>query len=217
MDQVTSTRSDSLSNLTSINRHAAREYANQNTMATNTVYVITGGNRGIGLGLVKSLLARPSTTVIASVRNREAAASLEAEDVSLGAGSQLHVAILDFSLAMPPAEMLEAIEAATAVDHIDVLINNAGSCPPMSIATQTSAEDMRAAFKTNTIAPLMVFQALWPLLQRAKTGASKVIMVTSTVGGIGYQEPLPGGAYGPSKAALKGGNSYQFSCVPDLD
>ncbi|KID86143.1 short-chain dehydrogenase/reductase family oxidoreductase, partial [Metarhizium majus ARSEF 297] len=170
----------------------------------NTVYVITGGNRGIGLGLVKSFLARPATTVIASARNTEAAASLKAEDISFGAGSQLHVAILDLSSALPPAKVLEAFEAATAgtVDHIDVLINNAGSCPPMSAATETSAEDLRGAFETNTIAPLMVFQGLWPLLQKTQMAAPKVIMVSSTVGGIGCQEPLPGGAYGASKAAL---------------
>lgn len=174
-------------------------------MAGNTVYAITGGNRGLGLGLVKSFLARPSTTVIATVRTAEAAAGLKAEKMTLGAGSQLHVAVLDFSSAIPPAKVLAAFEAATAdapIDHIDVLINNAGMCPPLTTAAETSAEDFRAAYETNTIAPMMVFQALWPLLQKSGTGAPKVIMMTSTVGGIGAQEPLPGGAYGPSKAAL---------------
>lgn len=174
-------------------------------MADNTVYVITGGNRGLGLGLVKAFLARPSTTVIASVRNADAAASLKAEDIPLGAGSQLHVAILDLSSAIPPAQVLEAIEAATAgapVDHVDVLINNAAVCPPFTVAAETSAEDFRIAYETNTIAPMMVFQALWPLLQNTKTAGPRVINISSTVGGIANQEPVPGGSYGPSKAAL---------------
>lgn len=173
-------------------------------MAENTVYVITGGNRGIGLGIIKSLLARPSTTVVASVRNAEAAAGLKAEDVSLAAGSQLHIAILDFSEAIPPAKVLESFEAATAgtVDHVDVLINNAGVCPPLTSAVETTAENLRTSFETNAIAPLLVFQGLWSLLQKSRTGAPKVINVSSTVGGIGAQEPVPGGGYGASKAAL---------------
>lgn len=176
-------------------------------MADNTVYVITGGNRGLGLGLVRALVARPSTTVIATVRSADAAGSLKAEpSITLGSGSALYVAILDFSSAIPPAQVLEAIEAATAdgasLSHIDVLVNNAGICPPLATAAQTSAEDLRAAYETNTIAPLMVFQGLWPLLQKSKTGSPKVFMMSSTVGGIGSQEPAPGGGYGPSKAAL---------------
>ena len=172
-------------------------------MSGNAVYVVTGGNRGIGLGIVKSLLSRPSTTVITSVRNEEAAASLKAENIAPIDGSQLYIVILDLTTAPSPAEVLQAFEAAgVAVDHVDVLINNAGVCPSMALALQTSADHLRAAYETNTIAPLMIFQALWPLLQKTKTGTPKVIMVTSSVGGIAKQEPNPGGAYGPSKAAL---------------
>ncbi|POR32445.1 Short-chain dehydrogenase/reductase family oxidoreductase [Tolypocladium paradoxum] len=174
-------------------------------MVGNTVYVVTGGNRGLGLGLVKSLLARPSTTVVASVRNTDAAASLEAESkaMTLGAASVLHIMQLNFNTAMPPEKVRDIFDAAvgTSVDHVDVLINNAGCCPPLALATKTSADDFRTAFESNTIAPLMVFQAFWPLLQKAPA-IPKVIMMTSSLGGIGMQEPMPGGAYGPSKAAL---------------
>ena len=175
-------------------------------MADNTVYVVTGGNRGIGLALVKSLLARPSVTVVTTVRSAASSEGLLAEEITLGENSKLHVAILDFSTAIPPAKVLEAINAsttneATPLDHINVLINNAANCQPMSMALQTPAEDLRAAFETNAIAPLMVFQGLWPLLQKAKA-APKLFMITSTVGSIGGLEAIPGGSYGPSKAAL---------------
>lgn len=51
--------------------------------------------------------------------------------------------------------------------HINVLINNAGSVPPMTRAIETTAEDLRAAFETDTIALLLVFQALWPLMKKS--------------------------------------------------
>ncbi|KAL2833320.1 hypothetical protein BDW59DRAFT_138473 [Aspergillus cavernicola] len=70
----------------------------------------------------------------------------------------------------------------------------------MSPAVTTTAEDLRSAFEVNTISPLLVFQAFWPLLQKARA-APKLIMITSSVGSIGGQEPIPGGAYGPSRAA----------------
>ncbi|KJK65210.1 carbonyl reductase sniffer-like classical c SDR [Aspergillus parasiticus SU-1] len=170
--------------------------------SSNKVYVVTGGNRGLGLGLVKSLLARPATTVVASVRNEEAAASLQTETQAATAGEQssLHILQLDFSSAVAPEKVAETFNAATGVDHIDVLICNAGYAAPMVPAALTSAEDLRASFETNTIAPLLVFQGLWPLLQKS-AAAPKLINISSSVGSIGDQEPVPGGAYGPSRAA----------------
>ncbi|KAE8373146.1 hypothetical protein BDV26DRAFT_272753 [Aspergillus bertholletiae] len=169
--------------------------------SSNQIYFVTGGNRGLGLGLVKSLLARPATTVVASVRNEEAAISLKAETQAITTGEQssLHIFQLDFSSAIAPEKVVETVNAVDGIDHIDVLICNAGYAAPMVLAALTSAEDLRASFETNTIAPLLVFQGLWPLLQ--KSVAPKLINITSSVGSIGGQEPFPGGAYGPSRAA----------------
>ncbi|WYZ35259.1 hypothetical protein EsH8_I_001535 [Colletotrichum jinshuiense] len=175
---------------------------------SNTVYVITGTNKGIGLGLVKALLARPSITVVASVRNDDAAASLKASiaDLPKGDDSKLHVMLLDFSKAPSPATVREAFTAATSgtIDHIDILISNAAAPFPMTPTFTVTPEDLRNAFEINTIAPLMVFQGLWPLMDnREEAGVPvKFIGITSSVGSIGSQEPVPGGAYGPSKAAL---------------
>ncbi|CAL5868264.1 uncharacterized protein PFLUO_LOCUS2488 [Penicillium psychrofluorescens] len=174
-------------------------------ISTNKVYVVTGANRGLGLGLTKTLLSRPSTTVIATVRNDEAAASLQADHLKMtdtGQGSALHIIQLDFTAALSPDEIFEGFsKTVSTIDHIDVLINNAGFAAPMHPATQTPAEDLRASFEVNTIAPLMVFQAFWPLLQKSPSGAPKVILISSSVGSIRAQEPMTGGAYGPSKAA----------------
>ncbi|KAH7173131.1 uncharacterized protein B0J16DRAFT_405397 [Fusarium flagelliforme] len=169
------------------------------TEAKNTVYAVTGANRGVGLGLVKTILVRPSTTVIATVRNDKAAKSLQGElaNVAAGKDSTFEVVQLDFSASLPPEQIRNVI--ASKVDHVDILICNAAVSPPMTLAAQTPAEDLRTAFEVNTIGPLTVFQGLWPLLQ--KSAAPKLINMTSSVGCITFQE-VPGGAYGPSKAAL---------------
>jgi NAD(P)-dependent dehydrogenase (short-subunit alcohol dehydrogenase family) len=164
------------------------------------VYFITGANRGIGLGLVKALLARPLTTVIATVRNAEAAASLELEvsKLSNSESSALHIKQLDLSTAPSTENIIELLPAS--VGHIDVLINNAAIIAPMSPVLATTAEHLRVSFEANTIGPLIIFQALWPLMERAKT--PKLINISSSVGCITEAEPVPGGAYGPSKTAL---------------
>ncbi|KAI1255748.1 hypothetical protein MGN70_002488 [Eutypa lata] len=171
------------------------------------VYVVTGGNRGLGLGLVKSLLARPNTTVVATARNEEAVAGLEAEiannAIVKGTNSDFHVLQFDFTTAIPAATICDKV--AGVVDHVDVLFLNAGFAASMTPAMETTAEDLRASFEVNAIAPLLVFQGLWPLLRKAATGGGaappKLAWITSSVGSITDMEPVPGGAYGPSRAA----------------
>ncbi|KAF5664826.1 ketoreductase [Fusarium heterosporum] len=162
-----------------------------------TVYVVTGGNRGIGLGLVIALLARPFTTVIATVRNDKACSTLEyaIESAPMGDGSSLSVVQLDFSATIPPEKVREAFD----IDHIDVLINNAAANFKSYPVLEIPIADLRSAFEINTIGPLTVAQGLWPLLQ--KSTKPKVVNLSSSVGCITYHEVVVG-AYGPSKAAL---------------
>ncbi|KAL2815248.1 hypothetical protein BDW59DRAFT_153919 [Aspergillus cavernicola] len=93
---------------------------------TNTVWVITGANRGIGLGLVKRLIARPSTSVVATVRSKEAASSLDLamESVTPGDQSSLHIVRLDFSAAIPPDTIRDVFT---------------GSVPTLDLSTSSSA------------------------------------------------------------------------------
>ncbi|CAG8278310.1 unnamed protein product [Penicillium salamii] len=171
--------------------------------STDKVYVVTGANRGIGLGLTQKLLQRPNITVIASVRNTEAAASLrtETENTTVGENSTLHIIELDFSSAISPENISQVLAESTAsITHIDALICNAAVIAPLTPAVSTSAEDLRASFEVNAIAPLLLFQALWPYMK--KSSAPQYVAISSSVGSIAAQEPFPGGSYGASKAAL---------------
>jgi len=189
------------------NRRAIPTYSHLTPyiVMAGTVYVVTGSNRGIGLGLVKVLLSRPSSTIIATVRSEEAHKALKEgiSGIAIGPGSSLHVVQLDFSVAVSPKTVRDVIVSTGLVAEegrgIDVLINNAGGPYPMVTALETQAEHMRAAFETNTIAPLLVFQGLWPLMQKSKI--RKLIMVSSSLGSIEQMDPSPAGAYGPSRCA----------------
>ncbi|KAL4803582.1 hypothetical protein BDV18DRAFT_163135 [Aspergillus unguis] len=179
------------------------------TNPPNTIWVITGANRGIGLGLLKRLLERPSTTVIATVRNNEAASTLNAEVASLSPrkDNALHIIQLDFTTALAPEAIRSAFEAALPnLSHIDILINNAALAPPLIPSVTITADSLRASFEVNTIAPLLTFQALWPYLKNSPLvskppAGPKLITITSALGCINNMLPYPAGAYGPSKAA----------------
>ncbi|KAF5635011.1 Aflatoxin biosynthesis ketoreductase nor-1 [Fusarium tjaetaba] len=165
--------------------------------SNGTVWVVTGGNRGIGLGFVKALIARPSVTVIATVRNEEARTGLKNATTGLakGDGTELKVVQLDFTNALSPEQIRNAFD----IDHVDVLINNAAASFKSYPVIEIPTNDLRSAFEINTIGPLTIVQGLWPLLQ--KSSAPKVVNVSSSVGCITYHEVVAG-AYGPSKAAL---------------
>ncbi|KAF4499705.1 hypothetical protein FAGAP_4111 [Fusarium agapanthi] len=163
----------------------------------NTVCVVTGGNRGIGLGFVKALLARPPVTVIATVRNDQARTTLEDATVDLvkGDGAIWSIAQLNFTTAHSPDQIRKAFD----IDHVDVLINNAAASSKSYPVLDIPADDIRSAIEINTIGPLTVTQGLWPLLK--KSSAPKVVNVSSSVGCITYHEVVAG-AYGPSKATF---------------
>jgi NAD(P)-dependent dehydrogenase (short-subunit alcohol dehydrogenase family) len=177
-------------------------------MASNTVYVITGANRGIGLGLVQAYLARPSTTVVAIVRSDGAATSLMAATDKSDKGSQslLYVVQIDLSKQATPDSIREGFLAATKnIDHVDTLICSAGHVTPLVATLAVTAEQLEESFHVNSIAPLITFQALWPLMDRGalpSTPSPKLIVLTSSMASMGAMEPFPAGAYGPSKAAV---------------
>ncbi|OAA72092.1 Short-chain dehydrogenase/reductase SDR [Cordyceps fumosorosea ARSEF 2679] len=177
----------------------------------STVYVITGANRGIGLCMVQILLARPQTTVIGTVRSDDGRAQLLAgsADVVRGAGSKLISVLVDYAAGLESQDITKAFSAALAgkgVRHVDVLVANAGHTMVMGGVLETTAAQMRELYEINAIGPLVTLQGLWPLMTQGRVGQGRpgkgaYVLVSSSVGSIGMMEPVPGGAYGPSKAA----------------
>lgn len=92
---------------------------------------------------------------------------------------------------------------SAGIEHIDVVIANAGGYPPVVPLDSVGRKDLLGCFEVNAAAPLLLFQTLKPLLQ--KSGAPKWIVISTSAGSVGYigvigSHILP--AYGASKAAL---------------
>ena len=81
----------------------------------------------------------------------------------------------------------------TLVDHLDVLVNNAGILEDgKATALDVDAEVVRRTFGTNTLGPLLVTQAMLPLLLKAADGA-RIINVSSGAGALGRDGQLGAG------------------------
>ena len=93
---------------------------------TSTVYLITGASRGIGRGLVETFLARSNTTVIAAVRDPASAPSQSLQSLSKGDSSRLIVVKIDAKSPTDPAAAVKTLQTEHSIDHIDVVIANAG-------------------------------------------------------------------------------------------
>lgn len=166
-----------------------------------SVVVVTGAARGIGLELVRQLLAR-GDHVHAGARRVSPALQALAD----GAPHRCHLHILD--LADDGAFNAFATAVAAVDPAVDVLINNAGIYSLKSAAWNPettgfgalAADDLLAVYRVNTVGPLLLAKAMLPLLARAR--GARVVNISSRLGSVG--EKTSGGdyAYCGSKAAL---------------
>ncbi|RDL31965.1 NAD(P)-binding protein [Venustampulla echinocandica] len=178
-------------------------------MASNTVYIITGANRGIGLGLTASLLLRPNVTVIATVRSASTGTS-DLKNLPLAEGSGLIIALLDVSttsseeITKSANTLYETLKDEHRIEHVDILIANAGVGFSFNDVMETSLDSILAHVHANTLGPIALYQALRPLLLSAveKGRSAKFLLISSSLGAIGQMEGnAPSLAYGLSKAA----------------
>ena len=160
--------------------------------------LITGSNRGIGLALVKEYLGK-GNRVIATCRTPNKADALHALAKSY---SGLSILPLDVTR----QESLDELVLKLNGQIIDVLINNAGIFTSIDGENDTQTietvqkADWEQVLAVNTIAPVMVTQALLPLLR--KGNVRKIVMISSRTGSIAEMTDTTPIAYASSKAAL---------------
>ena len=154
---------------------------------------ITGGNRGIGKGLVD--VFSENNKVFFSARDKDKARSVieSIENENIG------YVTMDVADEQSVLKGIESLKEKT--DSIDILINNAGILIPglkhKIDAVETDDESILKTFNINTLGVLRVCKAVLPLMRPS----SRIINISS---GMGQMEGMSTGsvAYRLSKSSL---------------
>ncbi|WP_265131256.1 SDR family NAD(P)-dependent oxidoreductase [Chryseobacterium oranimense] len=160
-------------------------------METKKVWFVTGASKGLGLALVKKLLAK-NYRVAAATRNTQSLIS------EIGEKSE---AFLPLELNLTDNEDVRTAILKT-VEHfgqIDVVVNNAGY-GQIGTLEELTDEEARANFDVNVFGTLNVIRNTVPYLREQKSGH---LFNISSIGG--YSGNFPGwGIYCATKFAVAG-------------
>ena len=145
----------------------------------DTKVVVTGGSRGLGLGLVEALTAHGARVTVVA-RDRDALAAVHAK---------LGVDVIS-------ADITEEREAYRILSEVnpEVLVLNAGAKPPMGRLDQISWQDFSATWETDVKAGLFWMQAA---LKTPLKPGSRVLVGSS--GAAENGSPLSGGYAGAKR------------------
>ncbi len=164
-------------------------------MAKSRVCVITGAYRGLGLETARQL-GRLGHRVIITARDGTKAQSSAETLVRQGLEAGF------YQLDVTDASSIEALKRWLLREHggLDVLVNNAAIYPDAGRSVMNLAPDAwRATMETNFMGPLMVSQALVPVM--LERGWGRVVNVSSQAGQLASMtDDTP--SYNTSKAAL---------------
>ncbi|MDQ6860128.1 MAG: SDR family NAD(P)-dependent oxidoreductase [Verrucomicrobiota bacterium] len=165
--------------------------------------LITGANKGIGREVARQLASK-GFRVFIGARNADAGRKTAEE---IGAGF-LHLDVADAASVTNAAR-----ELARHVEHLDVLVNNAGMIVDGDDKVLENSDAMfRETLETNTLGPLRVTRAFLPLLE--KSAAARVINVSSSGGQLDGGADGRAPAYCISKTALNGVTSQLAATLP---
>lgn len=166
--------------------------------------VLTGANRGIGLGLVKELLKNDQVGKLFAT-TRSAAKSPELQSIS---DPRLVIVEMDADSDSSIFKAAEQIGKVVGSSGIDFLINNAGVLFPVDINAPINRKDAAKNFDVNCVATMAVTYAFKELLKAGakKNGHSQVVNISSVLGSIsqtwGAVPPRHFTAYNMSKAGV---------------
>uniref|UniRef100_A0A0E0KSB2 Short-chain dehydrogenase/reductase n=1 Tax=Oryza punctata TaxID=4537 RepID=A0A0E0KSB2_ORYPU len=139
-----------------------------------TVAVVTGANRGIGLALA-SRLAEHGITVVLTARDAERG---EAAATALRARG-LHVVFHRLDVADPGSVQAFAAWLRDAVGGLDILVNNAAVS--FNEIDTNSVEHAETVLRTNFYGAKMLTEALLPLFRRSPA-TSRILNISSQLG-----------------------------------
>lgn len=168
-------------------------------MSVKRIAVVTGANRGIGLEICRQLAQKEDIQVILTARTLEKAQSA-AETLS-SQGLQVIPFQLDITVSTDISHLARWLDETWG--RVDILVNNAGILLEQQrqqvSVFEVEIDTLRETMETNVYGPLMLCQALIPLMK--KHGYGRIVNLSS---GMGQLSDMGGGytAYRLSKAAL---------------
>jgi meso-butanediol dehydrogenase/(S,S)-butanediol dehydrogenase/diacetyl reductase len=160
------------------------------TAATQQVAVVTGGARGIGLGVAKWFLAKGYNVALL---DNDTATLAETEKALASPDTVL---ALDCDVSKPDQVAAAAAAVMARWGRVDALINNAGVAVFKPVL-ETSFEEWRYVLGTNLDGAFLCSQAFGAIMVRQKSGA--IVNIASI---SGLRASTLRVAYGTSKAAI---------------
>jgi len=167
------------------------------------ITLVTGANKGIGFEVARQLTGK-GFRVFIGARNEKAGRA---------AAQKIRAMFLKIDVSNQGSIQEAAKELAKAVDHLDVLVNNAGIIVDGDDAIlKATPEQFEETMRTNALGPILAAEAFQRLL--AKSSAPRIVNVSSSGGqlheGADGWSPL----YCISKTTLNGVTSQLAAALP---
>lgn len=160
------------------------------TLTSTPVAVVTGGARGIGLGIAKWFLASSYRVALLDIDLETLSRTAEALN------DPMRVLAVPCDVSSPRQVQVAFEQVATTFGRVDSLINNAGVAIFKPIA-KTTYEDWRHVLSTNLDGVFLCTQACVSLM--LKSGGGSIVNISSI---SGLRASTLRVAYGTSKAAI---------------
>ncbi|KAK0080705.1 hypothetical protein PV325_013483 [Microctonus aethiopoides] len=182
--------------------------------------LITGCNRGLGLGLVKHLtqLPNPPENIFATCRDVSKAKDLQ--EIS-HKSNNVHIIEIDLTDFNSYDRVVNEVGAKVGNEGLNVLFNNAGIATKFMRIGMVKMEQLTETYLVNTVVPIMFTKAFLPLLKKASDGKqgmgihrAAVINMSSIIGSIAKNTMGGFYPYACSKSAL---NAATKSMSIDLE
>ena len=145
----------------------------------DSIALVTGANRGLGLAFTQALLAGGARKVYAAARDPASVKQPGVQPVRLDVTNAGEVAA-----------------AACDLGDVTLVINNAGIIRSSGFLGETGVEAVRAELETNFFGPVLVSRAFAPIL--ARNGGGAIVNVLSALSWVAFPSSS---TYSASKAA----------------